>query len=135
MFNLGLLLLVGGLLLSLWWPLPGFFLFLACLAVWVTAGIRWVFERWRGEPLPAVRTALAPGTTRETPQVPEPLEDRLVSLDDPDLPASIREAAAPRMAPGFTLWRCPRSDSRGRPVVEWWLFDAEGGLIAAYWER
>ncbi len=136
MFNLGFSLLVCGLLLSFWWPIPGFFLLFASLAVWVTAVGRFGFDRWRGLPLPRLPVAPEPVPTKaqEQPQVPDPFSDQLVSLDAPDLPASIRAAAAPRMAPGFTLWRCPRS-ARGKPVVEWWLFDAEGELVEAFWER
>lgn len=136
MFKLGLWLLVSGLLLSVWWPMPGFFLLLASLAVWVTAVGRFGFDRWRGLPLPRLPVAPEPLFTKaqKRPPVSDPFADQLVSLDDPDLPASIRAAAAARMAPGFTLWRCPRS-ARGKPVVEWWLFDAEGELVEALWER
>lgn len=113
---------------------PGFFLWLACLAVWITASGQLVFDWWRDVPFPPVPAA-APDQVPGHPQMPDPSQDRLVSLGDPDLPASIREAAAPRMAPGFTPWCCPRSGARGRPVVEWWLLDAQGGLVEAFWER
>ena len=50
------------------------------------------------------------------------------------------------MQPGDQLWRCPRrSAPRGvlgvlgvgprDGVIEWWLVDAQGGLIEAFWEE
>lgn len=70
-------------------------------------------------------------------------EDRVVEVCAPEVPASVRGAALALMQPGDLLWRCPR---RAAPqglfgmgpqsvVVEWWLVDAEGALIEAFWEE
>jgi hypothetical protein len=72
-------------------------------------------------------------------------EDRLVDPLSPEVPTSIRAKVAAMAQPGDQLWRCPR---RGAPrgalgilgggkrdvVIEWWLLDAQGDLIEAFWE-
>lgn len=71
------------------------------------------------------------------------LEDREVDLEDPDVPAGIRAAAWARWQEGASLWRCPRaSGPRGvlglgqrHLVIEWWLLNADSGLIEAFWEE
>lgn len=73
-------------------------------------------------------------------------EDRLVDLTSPEVPARIRARAQAMAQPGDQLWRCPRrSAPRGalgllgvgkrEVVIEWWLLDAEGALIEAFWEE
>lgn len=69
------------------------------------------------------------------------LEDRRVDVRSPEVPPGIRAAVLPLWGKGFTLWRCPRT-ARGRwlglgprrIVIEWWLEDADGELIEAFWE-
>ena len=74
--------------------------------------------------------------SRAVPATPEQIgdgEDHLVDVHDPEVP-------------GDQLWRCPRRDApRGLPgvlgmgtrgvVIEWWLVDAQGELIEAFWEK
>lgn len=74
-------------------------------------------------------------------------EDRLVDVHAPEVPQAIRQAVLQRMEPGHALWRCPRRAGPGgllgllapasrRPVViEWWLVDAAGELVEAFWEE
>ena len=73
-------------------------------------------------------------------------EDRQVDVHAAEVPPGVRQAALARMAPGDTLWRCPRlGPPRGAlsllgvgqqsTVIEWWLLDAEGELIEAFWEE
>ncbi|HQY39395.1 MAG TPA: hypothetical protein PLE21_07835 [Giesbergeria sp.] len=73
-------------------------------------------------------------------------EDRLVDLHSPEVPPAVRAGVLALMQPGDQLWRCPRrSAPRGllgvlgvgpRTVVtEWWLLDAQGELIEAFWEE
>lgn len=73
-------------------------------------------------------------------------EDRQVALDSPEVPASIRAEVQAMAQPGDTLWCCPRrSAPRGAlgilgmgqrdVVIEWWLLDAQGDLIDAFWEE
>lgn len=73
-------------------------------------------------------------------------EDRQVALDDPCVPETVRRAVLARMQPGDTLWRCPRASAPQGPlgllgmgrrttVIEWWLIDAQGDLIEAFWEQ
>ena len=72
-------------------------------------------------------------------------EDRLVDVHNPVVPQSIRTRALATAQPGDQLWRCPRlSAPRGvlgilgvgprDVVIEWWLLDAQGELIEAFWE-
>lgn len=72
-------------------------------------------------------------------------EDRLMDLHSPEVPASIRARVQAMAQPGDQLWRCPRlSAPRGAlgllgvgrrdAVIEWWLLDADGELIEAFWE-
>ena len=60
--------------------------------------------------------------------------------------ASLRAGVLALMQPGDQLWRCPRrSAPRGllgvlgvgprTMVTEWWLLDAQGELIEAFWEE
>ena len=74
------------------------------------------------------------------------LDDRPVDIDAPLVPPGVRAAAKAIMGPGDTLWRCPRSAGpvgiwgvlmgrRPHWVIEWWLLDAEGELIEAFWEE
>ncbi len=70
--------------------------------------------------------------------------DRPVALDDPELPAAVREVVQRDAQPGDVLWRCAREGAPTGPlavlgwgqrplVVEWWLMSADGDLIEAYW--
>ena len=82
------------------------------------------------------------------PATPEEVgdgEDRLVDVHNPVVPQSIRTRVLAMAQPGDQLWRCPRlSAPRGAlgllgvgprdVVIEWWLLDAQGELIAAFWE-
>ena len=85
---------------------------------------------------------------RPIPAPPEEIgngEDRLMDLHSPEVPASIRARVQAMAQPGDQLWRCPRlSAPRGAlgllgvgrrdAVIEWWLLDADGELIEAFWE-
>ena len=82
------------------------------------------------------------------PATPEEVgdgEDRLVDVHNPVVPQSIRTQVLAMAQPGDQLWRCPRlSAPRGAlgllglgprdVVIEWWLLDAQGELIEAFWE-
>ena len=82
------------------------------------------------------------------PATPEEVgdgEDRLVDVHNPEVPHSIRTQVLAMAQPGDQLWRCPRlSAPRGvlgilgvgqrDVVIEWWLLDAQGELIEAFWE-
>ena len=82
------------------------------------------------------------------PATPEEVgdgEDRLVDVQSPEVPQSIRTRVLAMAQPGDQLWRCPRlSAPRGAlgllgvgprdVVIEWWLLDAQGELIEACWE-
>ena len=72
-------------------------------------------------------------------------EDRPVDVHAPEVPASVRQAVLAIAQPGDQLWRCPsRSAPRGAlgilgvgrrdVVIEWWLLDAKGELLEAFWE-
>lgn len=72
-------------------------------------------------------------------------EDRRVDPHSPEVPPSIRAKVLAMAQPGDQLWRCPRlSAPRGLfgvlgvgprdAVIEWWLLDADGALIEAFWE-
>ncbi|NJD07797.1 MAG: hypothetical protein FIA97_15065 [Methylococcaceae bacterium] len=61
------------------------------------------------------------------PNDPE-FQDRPVDLDDPEIPAAIRELARQRYEAGDQLWRIVC-----RTGIEWWLFSATGDLIEAWW--
>ncbi|MDP2770572.1 MAG: hypothetical protein Q8O81_12155 [Giesbergeria sp.] len=73
-------------------------------------------------------------------------EDRLVDLHSPEVPPTVRARVLALAQPGDQLWRCPRrSAPRGLlgilgvgqrdVVIEWWLLDAQGELIEAFWEE
>lgn len=73
-------------------------------------------------------------------------EDRPVDVHASEVPASVRQAVLAIAQPGDQLWRCPRrSAPRGAlgilglgprsVVIEWWLLDAQGALIEAFWEQ
>lgn len=73
-------------------------------------------------------------------------EDRPIDPHSPEVPPAVRARVLALMQPGDQLWRCPRrSAPRGllgvlgvgpRTVVtEWWLLDAQGELIEAFWEE
>jgi hypothetical protein len=73
-------------------------------------------------------------------------EDRLVDLHSPEVPPTVRARVLALAQPGDQLWRCPRrSAPRGLlgilgvgqrdVVIEWWLLDAHGELIEAFWEE
>lgn len=53
--------------------------------------------------------------------VPIPLDHELV-------PAAIRAGVEARWEPGDSLHRVPTRDG-----VEWWLLDADGQLVEAFW--
>ena len=80
-----------------------------------------------------------------TPEEVGDSEDRLVDVHNPVVPQSIRTRVLAMAQPGDQLWRCPRlSAPRGAlgllgvgprdVVIEWWLLDAQGELIEAFWE-
>lgn len=142
MFNIGLTLFGCGLLLSLVWKAGGFALLLCALAFWVTGALRYVWDRLRGVALsePAQRSVQRPKARGVIVE-----DDRPVSLDDSEIPHSIREMVRADMQPGDVLLRCMKQGgARGpldwllaspeRPLVlEWWLMSAEGELIEVYW--
>lgn len=142
MFNLGLVLLVGGLLLSVASGTAGFFLSMCGLAVWLAAALRAIWIPIRGGALPSALSSCDPSLSESVLQVEE---DRAVALDDPEIPEPIRAKVQADAKPGDTLMRCVRrGGSRGgllswlnvreRPLVlEWWLLDGDGELIEAYW--
>ena len=82
------------------------------------------------------------------PATPEEVgdgEDRLVDVHNPVVPHSFHTRVLAMAQPGDQLWRCPRlSAPRGAlgllgvgprdVVIEWWLLDAQGELIEAFWE-
>ena len=82
------------------------------------------------------------------PATPEEVgdgEDRLVDVQSPEVPQSIRTRVLAMAQPGDQLWRCPRVSARRGAlgilgvgprdgVIEWWLLDAQGELLAAIWE-
>lgn len=70
-------------------------------------------------------------------------QDTPVDVNDACVPADVRERVLSMMQPGDQLWRCPRlSAPRGSlsllgigersVVIEWWLVDAQGELIEAF---
>lgn len=72
-------------------------------------------------------------------------QDRLMDIHSPDVPPGVRNKVLAMAGPGDALWRCPRlSAPRGvlgllgigprSAVIEWWLVDAQGELIEAFWE-
>lgn len=85
---------------------------------------------------------------RARPATPDEIadgEDRLMDLHSPEVPPAIRARVLAMAQPGGELWRCPRrSAPRGLlgivgvgprdAVIEWWLLDAQGALIDAFWE-
>ena len=91
----------------------------------------------------------APAMPRPIPATPADIgdgEDRLVDVHSPEVPPGIRAGVLRLMQPGDQLWRCPRLGApRGLlgvlgvgprdVVIEWWLMDAQGGLIEAFWEE
>jgi len=69
-------------------------------------------------------------------------EDRCFDPSDPQVPANVRAAVMRRWQPGDSLWRCPRLgrrkswfSSERKVVIEWWLLDANGELIDAFWQK
>ena len=62
----------------------------------------------------------------------------------PEVPQSIRTQVLAMAQPGDQLWRCPPVGTTGAlgllgvgqrdVVIEWWLLDAQGELIEAFWE-
>ena len=85
---------------------------------------------------------------RPIPATPEDIgdgKDWLMDLHSPEVPASIRARVQAMAQPGDQLWRCPRQSApRGLfgvlgvgprdAVIEWWLLDADGELLEAFWE-
>lgn len=144
MFNLGLGLFVAGLLLGMAWMSLGLLVSLSGLAVWAWASGRFLWARWRGEPLqPAVRQR---GTVHRDDEQVDVEADRPVAVDDPEIPASVRELVLRDAQPGDMLWRRVRQGAPTglfallgwgpRPlVIEWWLMTADGDLIEAYLAR
>ena len=72
-------------------------------------------------------------------------EDVPVDVHAPEVPHAIRERVLALMNPGDQLWRCPRRTApRGLlglvgigprdAIIEWWLVDARGELVEAFWE-
>lgn len=132
MFNAGLLVLILGLSLGGFWPGVGLSVALAGLLVWAWAVLRFIWDRWRGVPHPSAAPLGGLARTRAGGVALEP--DRPVALDDPEIPPSIRAMVQAAAEPGSTLWRCVRKGGASGPLVlEWWLLDAEGELVDAYW--
>mgnify|MGYP003614252463 FL=1 len=85
---------------------------------------------------------------RARPATPQEIgdgEDRPVNPHSPEVPPAVRAKVLAMAQPGDQLWRCPRrSAPRGLfsvlgvgprdAVIEWWLLDAQGELIEAFWE-
>jgi len=85
---------------------------------------------------------------RPLPATPDEIgdgNDRQVELNSAEVPPAIRTQVLAIAQPGDQLWRCPRlSAPRGAlsllgvgqrdVVIEWWLLDAQGELIEAFWE-
>ena len=85
---------------------------------------------------------------RARPATPEEIgdgEDRMVDVHSPEVPPSVRAKVLAMAQPGDQLWRCPRQSAPRRlfgilgagkrdAVIEWWLLDAQGELIEAFWE-
>lgn len=85
---------------------------------------------------------------RPRPATPQDIgdgEDRPVDMHSPEVPPSVRARVLALARPGDQLWRCPRlAAPRGAlgllgvgprdAVIEWWLTDAQGELIEAFWE-
>lgn len=80
-----------------------------------------------------------------TPQETGDSEDRLVEVQAPEVPPDVRTAVLKMMQSGDQLWRCPRlAAPRGLSgllglhprdaVIEWWLVDAQGHLVEAFWQ-
>jgi len=72
-------------------------------------------------------------------------DDRQVDVYADEVPEGVRQEVLKLMQPGDTLWRCPSlSGPRGPSaspgigqrdvVIEWWLLDANGELIEAFWQ-
>jgi hypothetical protein len=55
-------------------------------------------------------------------------EEEPVPIDHPDLPDDIRELFAPWYLQGACLHRALTNTG-----VEWWILDADGELVDAYW--
>lgn len=83
---------------------------------------------------------------RPVPATPSQIgdgNDHPVDVHAPEVPTSVRQAVQARMQVGDQLWRCPRMSGKqgllglgaSYPVIEWWLLDAEGELIDAFWEE
>lgn len=69
-------------------------------------------------------------------------DDIRLDPHDPAVPPGVRAAVLARWQPGDSLWRCPRRAGRQgwfsstpRIVIEWWLLDAGGDLVEAFWEE
>lgn len=128
MFNLGLAFMAVGLLLR-WWSTWGLAVFALGILVWVGAVLHFLWQRWRGVPLP-------PPPRRPPPQMPElwAEPDRAVALESPEVPEGIRAAVLRHRQPGDVLWRCVRQAGRRKGLhLEWWLMTADGDLIEAFW--
>ena len=76
--------------------------------------------------------------------VPDDFEDRIIDVNDPEVPPDIRREVLANLPPGGVLMRCPRrAPARGLAgllglgkdgvAIEWWLLDADGELIESYW--
>ena len=87
---------------------------------------------------------------RARPATPEEIgdgKDRLMDPHSPEVPAGVRTKVLAIMQPGDQLWRCPRltgkktrlglfgTTVRREATIEWWLLDADGELIEAFWEE
>jgi len=69
-------------------------------------------------------------------------ENRRVDPGDPQVPENVRAAVLRLWQPGDSLWRCPRLgrrkswfSSERKIVIEWWLLDANGEVIDAFWQK
>ena len=81
---------------------------------------------------------------RMAPDQADDLQDRCVDPHATEVPAAIRAAVLARMRAGDALWRCPRAGAPRGPLsafgigrqellIEWWLVDADGELVEAFW--
>lgn len=55
-------------------------------------------------------------------------EEEPVPIDHPDLPADVHALFAPWHEQGASLHR-----ARTATGIEWWILDADGKLVDAYW--
>jgi hypothetical protein len=62
-------------------------------------------------------------------------EDVPIDLDHPLVPEDVRFAVIERYEPGDFLIPYPSLTLKKQVIIEWWLFDRDGKLIEAFWEK